>query len=48
MEFRIDMEVCAFPLKFLVSGAAVVGEECQVKWTNGEIYTAKVLASGKS
>ena len=48
MEFLVDKEVCAVPLKFLVSGAAVVGEECQVKWTNGETYTARVLASGES
>ena len=42
MEFLV--EVCAVQLKLLVSGAAVVGEEGQVKWTKcGNLHLA-VLA----
>ena len=48
VQFEVDKEVCAVPVERLTgSGAVCVGEQCEVKWTNGETYTAKVLAQGR-
>ena len=47
MKFSVDEEVCAVLIKMVVRGGEVM-KECEVRWTNGEAYAAKVLAAGKS
>ena len=40
--------MCAVPPKMLVTKEVEDGGECQVIWTNGQMYDATVLACGKS
>ena len=48
VQFVVDEEVCAVPAKMVVDeDVGAVGEECQINWTNGQTYAAKVLAFGK-
>ncbi len=44
VQFYVDKEICAVPAEDTSVGAHAV---CRVKWTTGQTYDAKVLASGK-
>ena len=49
VRFLVDETVCIIPKKNIVDVAVPpIGNQCQVKWSNGEILTATLLAAGKS
>ena len=47
VQFDVDKEVCAVPAKMLEDTSVGAQAVCRVKWTTGQTYDAKVLASGK-
>ena len=49
MRFLVDEEVCSVPIKKLFGDTAGMksGEKCDVKWSDGKVYTANILAVGK-
>ena len=49
VKFVIDETICVVPRKNIVSSSVPsVGDDCEVKWSDGEILTAVVMAAGKS
>ena len=47
VRFTTDEAVSCVPAKFLVTPPTEDNNNCEVKWSDGEIYDATVLASGR-
>ena len=49
VKFLVDETVCVIPRKNVVSEIVPsVGDKCDVKWSDGDILTATLLAAGKT
>ena len=49
VKFLVDETVCVIPRKNLVAEIVPsLGDSCEVKWSDGEILTATLLAAGKT
>ena len=45
--FDKDNRIASVPIKLVVKPEPSVGDECSVRWSDGVVYTATVLAMGE-